>query len=71
MLFKVFGNLKFKNNINEGGSGIGLSFCKKLASLVKATINFKSIKGVGSTFSLTIFNLEYCENKQIRKTIIH
>ena len=48
----MFGCIKFKKSVNEGGTGIGLSFCKKLCELLKFELSLDSMKGVGTTFTL-------------------
>ena len=48
--------MKFKDNVNDGGAGIGLSYCKRLSEIIQADLNFDSIEGVGTNFSLTIHN---------------
>ena len=39
-IFQIFGNMKFKQSINSGGAGIGLSLCKELCGLLDAEISF-------------------------------
>ena len=53
-LFQLFGNMKFKKSINQGGTGIGLFLCKELCSLLDAEISLKSYVGLGSTFTVQI-----------------
>ena len=42
--------------MNDGGTGIGLMFCKKIANLLKVKIELSSLLNVGSIFSLVIHN---------------
>ena len=57
-LFKAFGQLKFKKRINDGGAGIGLTFCRKVAELIDAKIAFTTEIGVGTTFTLVFQNVD-------------
>lgn len=41
-MFKIFSNFKQKKLVNQGGSGIGLSLCKKLSDLLNIKIHFDS-----------------------------
>ena len=53
-IFKLFGNLSFKSNINQSGTGVGLTYCKHLCQIIGASIDFKSESGVGTTFTIII-----------------
>lgn len=53
-IFKVLGNVQFRNQINIGGAGTGLTFSKKLTELIGGEISFLSIKNIGSTFKLKL-----------------
>jgi hypothetical protein len=46
--------MKFQNKINQGGSGIGLAFSKKICELLKGQISFDSEKGKGTTFNIIL-----------------
>ena len=50
-LFKNFGKLKDKNNMNENGCGLGLQICKKIAESMQGSINVESEYGKGSIFT--------------------
>jgi signal transduction histidine kinase len=50
-LFKEFGKLKDKNNLNENGCGLGLTICKKISESMEGMITVESKKGLGSTFT--------------------
>lgn len=53
-MFKILGDFKHKNKINDGGCGIGLTLCKKLCDLLQIKLSFDSRKGVGTSFKLII-----------------
>lgn len=55
-IFKIFNRLHTKDKFQ--GSGIGLSTCKKIASILGGKIYVKSIRGEGSTFSFTVLKNE-------------
>jgi len=52
-IFKRF-NYAEENASSTAGSGLGLSICKDLATLLDGDINVKSIPGEGSVFFLTL-----------------
>lgn len=53
-IFKRFSNVKFKKKINNGGSGIGLTLCKKLSDLLNIQLSVSSKKNVGTTFTMKL-----------------
>ena len=53
-LFKEYTQINNNVNNNQYGTGIGLSVCKSISSLIDAKILFSSEYGLGSTFSLVI-----------------
>lgn len=53
-LFKMFDNMKFKNIVNSGGCGFGLTLCKKLCDMQKFNLSFTSKENEGSTFKVVI-----------------
>ena len=58
-VFKPFYKIDTSRNLNEGGSGLGLSIANELATKIKAKISVaKSIKLKGSLFSISIPILE-------------
>lgn len=64
-IFKFFGNIKFKDNVNMGGGGTGLCFAKQLSDLIGCQISFTSIKNIGTTFKLQIKSDE-CVNSILK-----
>lgn len=52
-LFKFFGKLRTEN-INRGGTGLGLTISKMIAEKLSGSITFNSELGVGTTFIVTI-----------------
>lgn len=50
--FALFGNLKFKNNINQGGMGLGLTASNLICKALGGSLNLiRSEKNVGSKFN--------------------
>lgn len=47
-LFTLFSNLRFKDNINQNGIGLGLKICKKIVNALKGKINCCSQVGKGT-----------------------
>lgn len=56
-LFQVFTKIMQDRDMNKTGIGLGLSISKNLANALGGDITVKSIKGIGSEFSLTIKNM--------------
>ena len=61
-IFKIFQRLHHRS-VHEG-TGIGLSFCKKIVELHQGHISVSSQEGAGSTFAFSI----YCTNEQDETT---
>lgn len=53
-IFKRFSQIEGTTNAAAHGSGLGLSICKDLATLLGGEINVKSIEGEGSIFFVTL-----------------
>jgi two-component system sensor histidine kinase/response regulator len=54
LLFRPFEQVDGSNQRKYGGSGLGLSICKQLVSLMGGRIWFKSWQGEGSVFHFTV-----------------
>ena len=57
-LFSVFNKIHEDRELNKNGVGLGLTISKKLSMALGGDIGVNSEKGVGSTFTLTLRNLE-------------
>lgn len=54
-MFKIFSHqLKLKNKVNSGGSGIGLTLCQKISELIKVKIQCDSSKNHGTSFKIIL-----------------
>ena len=57
-IFESFIQQDGKSTRKFGGTGLGLAICKRLCSIMKGEIALKSEVGVGSTFTLTLWDVE-------------
>ena len=53
-IFSSYTQAQADTNRKFGGTGLGLTICKKLVELQKGKIQVKSKEGIGSTFSFTV-----------------
>lgn len=58
IIFDPFIQVTHKNRSKYGGTGLGLSITKRLVELMGGIISVESIIGFGSTFSVSLFDLE-------------
>ena len=63
-IFNAFQQQDGKLNKKYGGSGLGLSISKKLATLMNGSISLVSTKEKGSTFTLSLKGIEVVETAQ-------
>jgi signal transduction histidine kinase/CheY-like chemotaxis protein len=63
-IFSEFTQVDSSINRKYGGSGLGLTICKKLSDLMDGTIDFESHPGKGTTFNFTL-NLEKVQHEDI------
>jgi signal transduction histidine kinase/CheY-like chemotaxis protein/purine-cytosine permease-like protein len=55
MIFEPFSRGTASNQINIGGTGLGLTISKLLTELMGGELNFKSVVGKGTTFQIRLF----------------
>jgi len=67
-VFEEFGQEDSSTTRKYGGTGLGLSLCKKFSELMGGTIRLESEKGVGSTFTVTIPKI-VVKGEQLKQTI--
>lgn len=58
-IFKAFYLQLEQNKNNYPGTGLGLTLSSRLAELMNGTLEVKSAKGIGSTFTLSLKNTPY------------
>ncbi|MCP5495371.1 MAG: PAS domain-containing protein [Leptospiraceae bacterium] len=58
IIFDAFIQKSNQNEIKYGGTGLGLTICKRLVNLMDGEIDLESAPGRGSTFFIHIRNLE-------------
>ncbi len=54
-IFEAFARGSAANQINVGGTGLGLTISKLLTELMGGELSFKSVVGLGSTFQIKLF----------------
>ena len=67
-VFEEFGQEDSSTTRKYGGTGLGLSLCKKFSELMGGSIKLESEKGVGSTFTVTIPKI-VVKGEQLKQTI--
>lgn len=66
-IFQSFKQQSESINKDYGGTGLGLSISKKLAEFMGGTLKLASEEGVGSRFTLELFDLAIGEDKKVVK----
>lgn len=65
-MFKAFSQHSHQSNKEYGGTGLGLSIVKSLVELMNGSITLKSQKDVGSTFIITIKEVEISDETVVK-----
>ncbi len=66
IIFDEFRQQDDQSTRKYGGTGLGLTISKRLANMLGGKINVESKENIGSTFTLTLNNLEFKQQKQIQ-----
>lgn len=67
-VFAAFRQVEGQSNRKYGGTGLGLTICKKLANLMGGDITIESTLGVGTTFTLVIPDVPF-SNESVQNEI--
>jgi PAS domain S-box-containing protein len=58
-VFAAFRQVEGQSNRKYGGTGLGLTICKKLANIMGGDITIESTLGIGTTFTVSISDVAY------------
>lgn len=65
-IFQAFSQQEGQDARKYAGTGLGLSITKRLVEIMNGDISFKSKAGIGSTFFITLKNVEVTEEKEVK-----
>ncbi len=65
-IFQAFKQQEGQDARKYAGTGLGLSITKRLVEIMNGDITFKSKHGIGSTFFITLRNVEITEVKEVQ-----
>ena len=65
-IFDAFAQSSGQDQSKYGGTGLGLAIAKKLVLLMNGEISLSSKKGVGTTFSIFLTNVEIISDTKIK-----
>lgn len=71
LIFEKFRQVDMRLNRNVEGSGLGLSICRQLISLMDGTIEVDSVYGEGTTFTVRIPQRVMNRNKLSNYLVVH
>ncbi len=69
-IFETFQQVDSADNRNYKGTGLGLSICKKLITIMNGSINVESELGEGTSFEISLPNIQYKEKEGKREKFI-